>query len=212
MQRLVLATGNPGKVRELTELLAPLAIEVLPQSDFDVPDAEETGLSFVENALIKARHAARQTGLPALADDSGICVDALGGAPGIRSARYAGPNGDDTANRARLLAALDGLPMERRAARFICVLVLLNHAEDPLPLICQGEWRGRVALNERGGNGFGYDALFELPGSGRTAAELTSDEKQRRSHRSHALRQLLAALRAYQRAAAQRLSTDRQTP
>lgn len=196
MQRLILATGNPGKVRELTELLAPLAIEVTPQSDYGVPDAEETGLSFVENALIKARHAARQTGLPALADDSGICVDTLGGAPGIRSARYAGPNGDDAANRARLLAALDELPMERRAARFVCVLVLLSHAEDPLPLICQGEWRGRVALHERGDNGFGYDALFELPDSGRTAAELTPDEKQRHSHRSRALQQLLAALRA----------------
>ncbi len=196
MRCLILATGNPGKVRELTELLTQLAIEVLPQSVPGVDDAEETGLSFVENALIKARHAARQTGLPALADDSGLCVDALGGAPGIRSARYAGPNADDAANRARLLTALNGVPIEQRAARFVCVLVLLNHAEDPLPLICQGEWQGRIALAERGDNGFGYDALFELPDSGRTAAELTADEKQRHSHRGRALRQLLSALRA----------------
>lgn len=196
MRCLILATGNPGKVRELTELLAQLAIEVRPQSVPGVDDAEETGLSFVENALIKARHAARQTGLPALADDSGLCVDALGGAPGIRSARYAGPDADDAANRARLLTALDGVPIEQRAARFVCVLVLLNHAEDPLPLICQGEWQGRITLAERGDNGFGYDALFELPDSGRTAAELSADEKQRHSHRGRALRQLLLALRA----------------
>lgn len=194
MQQLVLATGNPGKVRELTELLEPLAIEVLPQSDFGVSDAEETGLSFVENALIKARHAALQTGLPALADDSGLCVDALAGAPGIRSARYAGPGADDTANRSRLLAALEGIPTERRAARFVCILALLSHAEDPLPLICQGEWRGRIAQAERGHHGFGYDALFELADSGRTAAELAPDEKQRLSHRGRALRQLLSAL------------------
>lgn len=196
MRCLILATGNPGKVRELTELLAQLAIEVRPQSVLGVDDAEETGLSFVENALIKARHAARQTGLPALADDSGLCVDALGVAPGIRSARYAGPDADDAANRARLLTALDGVPIQQRAARFVCVLVLLNHAEDPLPLICQGEWQGRIALAERGDNGFGYDALFELPDSGRTAAELSAGEKQRHSHRGRALRQLLSALRA----------------
>jgi XTP/dITP diphosphohydrolase len=199
VQQLVLATGNPGKVRELTELLEPLAVEVLPQSDFGVSDAEETGLSFVENALIKARHAALQTGLPALADDSGLCVDALAGAPGIRSARYAGPGADDTANRSRLLAALEGIPTERRAARFVCILALLSHAEDPLPLICQGEWRGRIAQAERGHHGFGYDALFELADSGRTAAELAPDEKQRLSHRGRALRQLLSALHSGRR-------------
>jgi XTP/dITP diphosphohydrolase len=199
VQQLVLATGNPGKARELTELLEPLAVEVLPQSDFGVSDAEETGLSFVENALIKARHAALQTGLPALADDSGLCVDALAGAPGIRSARYAGPGADDTANRSRLLAALEGIPTERRAARFVCILALLSHAEDPLPLICQGEWRGRIAQAERGHHGFGYDALFELADSGRTAAELAPDEKQRLSHRGRALRQLLSALHSGRR-------------
>jgi XTP/dITP diphosphohydrolase len=195
MQQLVLATGNPGKIRELTRLLAPLAIEVIPQSGLGVDDASESGLSFVENALIKARHAALQTGLPALADDSGLCVDVLAGAPGILSARYAGPDADDAANRAQLLAALESLPDVRRAARFVCVLVLLRRADDPLPLICQGEWHGRIARAERGCEGFGYDALFELPDTGRTAAELTPNEKQRLSHRGRALRQLLSALR-----------------
>ncbi len=195
MRRLVLATGNPGKLRELTELLLPLAIEVQPQTAFAVPEAAETGLSFVENAILKARQASAYAGLPALADDSGVCVDALDGAPGIHSARYAGPGADDAANRARLLAALDGVPMDGRTARFVCVLVLLRDSEDPLPLICQGVWHGRITTRERGRNGFGYDALFELPELGRTAAELTATEKHRHSHRARALTGLLRELK-----------------
>lgn len=194
--KIVLASGNRGKLAELTALLSPLGISVESQSAVGILPIAEERRTFIENALDKARHASREAGLPALADDSGLVVPLLGGAPGIRSARYAGPDADDAANRARLLTALDGVPIEQRAARFVCVLVLLNHAEDPLPLICQGEWQGRIALAERGDNGFGYDALFELPDSDRTAAELSADEKQRHSHRGRALRQLLSALRA----------------
>lgn len=190
MNTLVLATGNPGKVAELAALLSKTGITVRPQSDFAIPDAEETGPSFVENALIKARHACRHSGLPALADDSGLAVDCLNGAPGIYSARYAGPDADDAANRRKLLAALADVSDQELGARFICVLALLRHADDPLPLICQGEWLGRVTRTERGEHGFGYDSLFEIPELNLTAAELAPAEKQRISHRALALAQL----------------------
>ncbi|MBI2381238.1 MAG: RdgB/HAM1 family non-canonical purine NTP pyrophosphatase [Gammaproteobacteria bacterium] len=193
-QHWVIASNNAGKLRELNALLAPLGLDARVQRDFAVPDAEETGLSFVENALIKARHAARLTGLPALADDSGLEVDALEGEPGIWSARYAGPGANDAANNARLLEALAGLPDERRGARYQCVLVLMRHAADPTPLICQAAWEGRILTAPRGTGGFGYDPLFFVPDQGHTAAELDPALKNRLSHRGQALARLRAAL------------------
>ena len=195
-ERVVLATGNKGKVKEFSELLADRRILVVPQTDFAVPDAEETGLTFVENAILKARNAAAHTGLPAIADDSGLEVDYLNGAPGIYSARYAGPDGDSAANNARLLQALSGVPEEQRGARFQCLLVYLRHAEDPTPIICQGTWEGRILEAARGTAGFGYDPLFHVPGKGCSAAELTPERKNALSHRGQALRCLLAALSA----------------
>ena len=199
MSRLVLATGNAGKLRELQALLADSGVEVLSQQDFNVPDADETGLSFVENAILKARHAARLTGLPALADDSGLAVDALQGAPGIYSARYAadpvtGAPAGDAANNAKLLAALAALPPDTpRTARFVCVLALVRHADDPLPVICQGLWQGEITTSPAGAGGFGYDPLFRVPGEGGlTSAELTRERKAQLSHRGQALRQLKA--------------------
>lgn len=192
---VVLASGNTGKLREFRELLRDCGLSVRPQADFDVPEAEETGLSFVENALLKARNAARHTGLAALADDSGLEVDALQGQPGIYSARFAGPGAGDAANNARLLAALAAVPDgPQRAARYQCVLVYLRHAADPTPVICQGSWEGRIALQPSGSGGFGYDPLFWLPDRGVTAAELDKSLKNRISHRGQALRALLLAL------------------
>ena len=192
-QRIVLASGNRGKLREFSKLLADQAIAVLPQSDFGVPEAEETGLSFVENAIIKARNASAHTGLPAIADDSGLEVDFLNGAPGIYSARYAGDAGS-AANNAKLLRALEGVEAERRGARFRCLLVYLRHADDPTPIICQGTWEGRILNAEQGEAGFGYDPVFYLPGDGCSAAELSAERKNQLSHRGQALRCLLAAL------------------
>ena len=192
--RVVLASGNAGKVREFNHLLADAHIEVLPQSSFGVPEAEETGLTFVENAILKARNAARHTGLPALADDSGIEVDALNGAPGIYSARYARAGASDEENLHKLLAALDGVPDEQRSARFQCVIAFLRHAEDPTPLICQGTWEGRILTAPRGTNGFGYDPVFYVPDQGVSSAELAPETKNRLSHRGQALRQLLEGL------------------
>lgn len=194
--KLVLATGNQGKLAELRQLLEGTGIQVLPQSDFGVPDAEETGLSFIENAILKARHAAAHTGLPAMADDSGIEVDALNGAPGIHSARYAGVHGDDAANNARLLAALEGLPTAERGARFYCAVAFLRHAEDPTPVIAEGVWEGRILESARGEGGFGYDPLFFDPALDRSAAELDPAEKNRVSHRARALRAIAERLRA----------------
>ena len=194
IDRIVLATGNAGKVRELGAMLAGLGVRVLPQSDFGVPEAAETGLSFVENAILKARNAAAHTGLPAIADDSGIEVDALNGAPGIYSARYAGADGSDSANNAKLLAALAGVPAQARSARFRSVIVFMRHAEDPSPLIAEGAWEGRILDAPRGSGGFGYDPLFLAAGRGVSAAELPAEEKNRLSHRGQALRRLLAAL------------------
>jgi XTP/dITP diphosphohydrolase len=192
-RRVVLATGNAGKVREFAELFAPHAIEVVPQSDFGVPDVAETGLTFVENALIKARNAAAHTGLPAIADDSGLEVDHLNGAPGIYSARYAG-DGGSAANNAKLVEALAGVPEAQRSARFQCLLVYLRHADDPTPVICQGTWEGRILETPQGGQGFGYDPLFYVPGEGCSAAELPAGRKNALSHRGQALACLLRAL------------------
>jgi len=193
--KVVLASGNAGKVREFNQLLGDRHIEVVPQSSFGVPEAEETGLTFVENAILKARNAARHTGLPALADDSGIEVDALNGAPGIYSARYAGAGASDEANLRKLLAALEGVPDAERGARFQCVIAYLRHAEDPTPLICQGTWEGRILTAPRGANGFGYDPVFFVPDEAASSAELPAEIKNRLSHRGQALRRLLEALR-----------------
>lgn len=192
---VVLASGNPGKVREFNQLLSSLDFEVVPQSRYAVPEAEETGLTFVENAILKARNAAQHTRLPALADDSGLEVDALNGAPGIYSARYAGPGASDGENLEKLLSMLNGVPDERRSAHFQCVLVYLRHALDPTPLICQGRWEGRILTAPRGTGGFGYDPVFFVPDQGCASAELPPEVKNTLSHRGQALRQLLEALR-----------------
>lgn len=188
---LVVATGNAGKVRELTEIFADFPLTLRLQSEFSVVPAEETGCTFVENALLKARAAAEQTGLPALADDSGLAVDALGGAPGVYSARYAEDRGGgDAANNTKLLEALADTPDGERGARFICALVLLRHAEDPVPLIAQGHWEGSILREERGDGGFGYDPLFAVPGRNLSSAELPREEKNLISHRALAAAQL----------------------
>ncbi len=193
MKKLVLASGNAGKLREFGQLLAPFDFEVLPQSAFNVPEAEEPHITFVENAIAKARHAARLTGLPALADDSGLCVAALGGAPGVFSARYGGEPKSDAKNNAKLLADLAGV-VDRRA-HYVAVLVLMRNADDPQPLIAEGEWHGEIIDTPRGAGGFGYDPYFLVPGKGLTVAELPHEEKNRCSHRGKALEQLLARLR-----------------
>ncbi|MCW8972635.1 MAG: RdgB/HAM1 family non-canonical purine NTP pyrophosphatase [Gammaproteobacteria bacterium] len=194
MNKIVLASGNAGKVREINQLLAGLDIEVVPQSDFGVPEAEETGLTFVENAILKARNAAQHTGLPAIADDSGLEVDALRGAPGIYSARYAGIGAGDEANLRKLLQALDGVTGAQRTARFQCLMVYMGHELDPTPIICQGSWEGVIAQAPAGDNGFGYDPVFQVPSHGCTAAQLDAAEKNRLSHRGQALQCLLHAL------------------
>ncbi|MES9857417.1 MAG: XTP/dITP diphosphatase [Sedimenticola sp.] len=193
-EQIVLASNNAGKVREINQLLAEQSIKVLPQREFDIPEADETGLTFVENAILKARHAAALSGLPAIADDSGIEVDALKGAPGIYSARFAGPGCNDQDNNVKLLEALKDVPEAERSARFQCVMVYMRHAEDPTPIICQGSWEGRILTAPQGNNGFGYDPLFLVPDEGCTSAELSADQKNRLSHRGQALRKLMAAL------------------
>lgn len=191
--RLVLATGNPGKLREMRALLTGLPVEVVPQSDFDIEPAEETGLGFVENALIKARHASAQSGLPAIADDSGLAVDALDGAPGIYSSRFAGEQASDRDNVVKLLEKMKGLADPERVARFHCLAVWVSHAADPVPLICQGTWEGRIAHQASGDGGFGYDPVFLLP-DGRTAAQLAKEEKNSISHRAQAMSCLVSKL------------------
>ena len=188
--KLVLASGNAGKLIEMRQVLGDLPIELFAQSEFGVGDVEESGLTFVENAILKARHAALVTGLPALGDDSGICVDALGGAPGLLSARYAGQHGDSSANIAKLLAALNDLPEAARTAHFFCVIVLLRSANDPAPLIAEGRWHGRILKEPRGDRGFGYDPIFFDPQRNRGAAEMDPEEKNRISHRGRALARL----------------------
>ena len=195
MKKVVLASNNPGKVREFSALLKEFDIEVLPQSAFGVPEAEETGLTFVENAIIKARNACEHTGLPALADDSGIEVDALNGAPGIYSARYSGPGAADEANNLKLLEAMANVPDEERTARYVALIVLMGHAGDPTPIICEGTWEGTILREERGEGGFGYDPLFWVPTHDCASAELAPEEKNRVRHRGVALRKLIAALR-----------------
>ncbi|WP_280547210.1 MULTISPECIES: RdgB/HAM1 family non-canonical purine NTP pyrophosphatase [unclassified Halomonas] len=195
---LVLASGNVGKLREFHQLLAPLGVDVRPQADYGVADVAETGLTFVENALLKAREASRLSGLPALADDSGLEVDALNGAPGIYSARYAGEPKSDQRNNARLQASLAEMSEGCRRARYWCVLVLLRHAEDPVPLIVQRSWEGEILQAPRGEGGFGYDPLFWLPDQGASAAELSAEQKNRLSHRGRALQALVAAMGAGQ--------------
>ena len=197
-QRVVLASGNAGKLKEFQTLLADVGFDVLPQSEFQVPDADETGLSFVENAIIKARHACRITGLPAIADDSGLEVDALQGKPGIYSSRFAGVEGEakDAANNQKLLNSLEGLAQAERSARFQCVLVYMRHAEDPTPIICQGSWEGVILHQAAGSGGFGYDPLFYVPEKNCASAELDKAEKNAISHRGKAMKQLLQRLQS----------------
>ena len=198
MSKLVLATGNQGKVKELAQLLSEQSIHIVPQSDFNVADVPETGTTFVENAIIKARHAAKVTGLPAIADDSGLEVDALNGAPGVYSARYAADisNGDvtDEDNTNKLLSALANIPDEERTARFHCVLVYMKHADDPTPIICHGVWEGTIAKEKMGEQGFGYDPVFFQEDRQMTSAQLPRDIKNSLSHRGKALQQLLQKL------------------
>ena len=193
--KLVLASDNPGKLVELTSLLADTGFVCVSQGEFGVSSAEETGSTFVENALLKARHAAASTGLCAIADDSGLAVDHLKGAPGVHSARYSGVDATDEENREFLLAALAGVPADQRTARFHSVVVYLRHAKDPIPIICHGHWSGTIALKPRGSGGFGYDSLFLADGCSQTAAELTADKKNSLSHRAQALISLVGALK-----------------
>ena len=192
--KIVLASNNSGKLREFKRLLTGTGIDIINQAQLHVEDAVEDGLSFVENAIIKARHACRQTGLPAIADDSGLEVDALKGEPGIYSARYSGEHGDDHAHNRLLLKNLAGVPRRERGARFQCVLVFMRHGEDPTPLICQDRWQGYILEQPRGGNGFGYDPLFWVPERHCSAAELPADIKNRLSHRGKAMAKLLGEL------------------
>ena len=202
MNKIVIASNNPGKLREIAQILAPLGIEVVPQSDFGVSEADEPHCTFIENALAKARHASRHTGLPALADDSGICVPALGGEPGVHSARFAGdpPAGSpgtresqDSRNNEKLIGLLGG--KIDRSAHYYCVIALVRRADDPQPLIADAEWQGKILSEPRGSGGFGYDPYFYLPGFGRTAAELSPEEKNAVSHRGQALARLLEKLK-----------------
>lgn len=195
-RKLVIASNNKGKIAELTDLLAPLGLQPVAQGELGVSEAEEPAVTFVENAIIKARHAARVTGLPALADDSGLTVDALDGRPGVRSARFAGEEATDNDNVEALLAALKDTPEAERSAQFHCVLVYLRHADDPTPIICHGRWPGRILAEPRGQGGFGYDPAFLVPEHGCSAAELTREQKGRISHRGRALASLLDHLRA----------------
>ena len=193
MSKLVIASGNAGKLREIARILAPLDIQAVPQSDFNVPDCPEPYVTFVENCLAKARHASAHSGLPALADDSGICVEALGGAPGVYSARYAGEPKSDQRNNEKLIAALAG--ETNRRAHYTCVMVYVRHPDDPEPIISEGRWHGEIIDTPRGENGFGYDPYFLVPQFGKTGAELDQDTKNDTSHRGQALRDLVSKLK-----------------
>ena len=194
MKKFVLASNNAGKAREITRILADLGIEVVPQSAFNVEEVEETGLTFVENAILKARNAAKVSGLPAIADDSGLEVDALNGAPGIYSARYAGVGASDEQNLHKLLDAMHDVPDEKRSARFQCLIVLMQHELDPTPIICQGSWEGQITRAPAGENGFGYDPIFFVAEHGCTSAQLSPEQKNALSHRGKALAKLHLAL------------------
>lgn len=193
--KIVLATSNPGKLKELSALLAGHSIQVVSQSEFNVTDIEETGLTFVENAILKARNAAKHSDLPAIADDSGLEVDALKGAPGIYSARYAGANSDDKANLEKLLVAMEGVPEDKRSARFQCLMVYMKHELDPTPITVQGTWEGSILFEPRGSGGFGYDPVFYMPDQQCSSAELTPEIKNSLSHRGQALKKLVSAFR-----------------
>jgi len=193
-RRVVLASSNPGKLREIRALLSGLQFEIAPQSQFNISEIEETGLSFVENAILKARHAANYANLPAIADDSGLEVDALMGAPGIYSARYAGRGASDVENLQKLLTDLADVPEEKRGARFRCVIAFMRHALDPAPVVCEGVWEGRILFAPRGKNGFGYDPIFLVPTHDRSSAELEPDTKNTLSHRGQALKKLVTIL------------------
>ena len=197
MSKLVIASGNAGKLREIARILAPLDIQAVPQSEFDVPDCPEPHITFVENCLAKARHASAHSGLPALADDSGICVEALGGAPGVFSARYAGEPKSDQRNNEKLIAALAN--ETNRRAHYTCVMVYVRHPDDPEPVIAEGRWHGEIIDTPRGENGFGYDPYFLVPQFGKTGAELDEDTKNAISHRGQALRDLVDKLQQLKR-------------
>lgn len=192
--KIVLASSNAGKIRELASLLLPLHIDLIAQSDLGVVDVEETGLSFIENALLKARHAAKVTGLPAIADDSGLAVHALNGAPGIYSARYAGNQANSHDNITKLLSEMKNVPAGQRQAAFHCVLAFMHHDQDPTPIVCDGQWNGVIATKSQGQDGFGYDPIFFIPELNKTAAELSSHEKNQLSHRGKALQSLIHQL------------------
>ncbi|TRN22054.1 XTP/dITP diphosphatase [Vibrio furnissii] len=194
MKKIVLATGNQGKVREMADLLADFGFDVVAQSEFNVSEVAETGTTFIENAIIKARHAAKETGLPAIADDSGLEVDALDGAPGVYSARYAGEHATDQQNLAKLLDAMKDVPEAQRTARFHCVLVLMRHENDPTPLVCHGTWEGRILTQAHGSNGFGYDPIFFVPEDNCASAQLEPARKKQLSHRGQALKKLFQAI------------------
>jgi XTP/dITP diphosphohydrolase len=194
MKKLVLASSNPGKLRELSALLDESRYRIIPQADFNVPEVAETGTTFVENAIIKARHAAQYTGLAALADDSGIVIDALNGEPGVHSARFSGSDASDESNNTLLVEKLRSVPEAQRSARYQAVIVYMRNAADPSPIICEGSWEGIIVLEAKGSGGFGYDPHFYLPDYGCTSAELSADEKNRISHRGQALRLLLEKL------------------
>lgn len=194
MKKIVLATGNQGKVLEMADLLADFGFNVVAQSEFNVSEVAETGTTFIENAIIKARHAAKETGLPAIADDSGLEVDALDGAPGVYSARYAGEHATDQQNLAKLLDAMKDVPEAQRTARFHCVLVLMRHENDPTPLVCHGSWEGRILTEAHGSNGFGYDPIFFVPEDNCASAQLEPARKKQLSHRGQALKKLFQAI------------------
>lgn len=194
MKKIVLATGNQGKVREMADLLADFGFDVVAQSEFNVSEVAETGTTFIENAIIKARHAAKETGLPAIADDSGLEVDALDGAPGVYSARYAGEHATDQQNLAKLLDTMKDVPEAQRTARFHCVLVLMRHENDPTPLVCHGSWEGRILTQAHGSNGFGYDPIFFVPEDNCASAQLEPARKKQLSHRGQALKKLFQAI------------------
>ena len=195
--KIVLASNNAGKLKELQSMLAPLGLELLSQKDFELPSIEETGLSFVENAILKARYVAKETGFPAIADDSGLCVDALGGSPGIYSARFAGESATDELNNQKLLNELADVKDSQRGAHFRCALALVRHANDPIPVICEGVWHGRILHTLCGTNGFGYDPLFYVDELGKASAELDSEIKNKHSHRAKALALLIKQLACY---------------
>ncbi|MCX8739611.1 XTP/dITP diphosphatase [Gilliamella sp. B2824] len=196
MQKIVLATNNQGKVNELQTLLADAGFNIVAQKEFNVPDVDETGLTFIENAILKARHTAKLTRLPAIADDSGLVVDALNGAPGIYSARYAGYHGNDKLNNQKLLSQLHNVPTEKRTAYFYCALVFMRHDNDPTPIICLGKWHGLILNQEQGEGGFGYDPLFYIPELDCTAAQLSKEHKSQISHRGQALKQLITKIKS----------------